>query len=79
MRLDPFPYSDLDPGTQAGPPAPGGTGVPIVTRLGHTTQRGRTLSHWPLTGQELAWPPADPPAQGITPTDHVTNLLCTAP
>ena len=83
MRLDPFPFSDLDPGTQAdfaGPPA-GGT--PIVPP--HFTQRGRTLSYWPLTGDELPWSPADAPAglnpgpQGITPTDHVTDLLCTAP
>jgi hypothetical protein len=72
MRLDPFPFSDLDPGTQAG--AAGGGGVPIVTPL-HSTQRGRTLSHWPLTGQELPWPPADPDAQGITPTQHA-GLMC---
>jgi hypothetical protein len=78
MNLDPFPFSDLDPGTQAGPPAPGG-GVPIVTRLGHTEQRGRTLSYWPLNGEELDWPPTDPPPQGITPTDHVTDLECLAP
>jgi hypothetical protein len=76
MSLDPFPYSQLDPGTQnnaAGAP------TPTVTRLGHTTQRGRTLSYWPLTGQEMAWPPTDPPSQGIVPTDHVTLLQCTAP
>jgi hypothetical protein len=75
MSLNPFPFSDLDPGTQAG--APGAGGVPIVSPL-HTTQRGRTLSHWPLTGQELPWPPVDPVAQGITATDHATNLVCTA-
>jgi hypothetical protein len=77
MRLDPFPFSDLDPGTQAGAPSPGGVGVPLVAP--HTTQRGRPMSYWPLTGQELPWPPADPPSQGITPTDHVTNLQCSAP
>jgi len=77
MNLDPFPFSGLDPGTQAGAPSPGGVGVPIVPP--HTTQRGRTLSYWPLTGQELFWPPNDPPSQGITPTDHVTNLQCAAP
>jgi hypothetical protein len=77
MALDPFPFSDLDPGTQAGAPSPGGVGVPIVSP--HTTQRGRPMSYWPLTGQELTWPPADPPSQGITPTGHVTNLQCTAP
>ena len=78
MNLDPFPFSDLDPGTQAGPPSPGGTGVPIVS--GYGVQRGRTLSYWPLTpAQIMTWPPADPVFQGITPTDHVTDLLCTAP
>ncbi len=79
MRLNPFPFSDLDPGTQAGPAGAGG--VPIVTRLGHTTQRGRTLSYWPLLGEEMAWVPAnlDPAAQGIVATDHVTNLQCIAP
>ncbi|MGB5297155.1 MAG: hypothetical protein WBN08_16865 [Thiogranum sp.] len=76
MSLDPFPYSDLDPGTQAGTPSPGGTGVPVV----YGGQRGRLLSYWPLTVSEIMpWPPADPVAQGITPTDHVTDLLCTAP
>ena len=73
MRLNPFPYSDLDPGTQAdfvGPPA---GGVPIVPP--HFTQRGRTLSYWPLTGQEMPWPPTDPAAQGITPTLHA-GLTC---
>ena len=76
MSLNPFPFSDLDPGTQNG--AIGVLGAtPRV--LPHITQRGRTLSYWPLTGGvEMAWPPADPVAQGITATDHVTNLLCTA-
>jgi hypothetical protein len=79
MALDPFPFSDLDPGTQAGAPSPGGTGVPLVPGYG-ALQRNRTLSYWPLTGAEiLPWPPIDPPSQGITPTDHVTKLLCTAP
>jgi len=74
MSLNPFPFSDLDPGTQNG--ADGVLGAtPRV--LPHTTQRGRTLSHWPLTGGvEMAWPPADPPAQGITPTLHA-GLMCT--
>jgi len=73
MNLDPFPFSDLDPGTQNG--ALGVLGAtPRV--LPHITQRGRTLSHWPLTGGvELAWPPADPAAQGITPTLHA-GLVC---
>jgi len=77
MSLDPFPYSGLDPGTQNG--AAGVLGAtPVVPP--HATQRGRTLSHWPLTGGvEMAWPPADPPSQGIVATDHVTNLMCTAP
>ena len=76
MRLDPFPFSNLDPGTQAGTPAAGG--VPVV----YGGQRGRPLSYWPLTlAHVFPWIPADlePVAQGITPTDHVTNLLCTAP
>ncbi len=74
MRLDPFPYSGLDPGTQAGTP-----GVPLVSGYG-LLQRNRTLSYWPLTGAQIMdWPPADPASQGITPTDHVTNLQCTAP
>ena len=77
MSLNPFPYSALDPGPQAGPAGAGG--VPIVIRLAHTTQRGRTLSHWPLLGEEMAWPPLDPAAQGIVATDHVTNLQCIAP
>jgi hypothetical protein len=76
MRLDPFPFSDLDPGTQAGTPAAGG--VPVV----YGGQRGRPLSYWPLTlAHVFPWVPADldPAVQGITPTDHVTDLLCTAP
>ena len=76
MRLDPFPFSDLDPGTQAGTPAAGG--VPVV----YGGQRGRPLSYWPLTlAHVFPWVSADldPAEQGITPTDHVTDLLCTAP
>ena len=69
MRLDPFPYSDLDPGTQAGAP-----GVPVVSP--HSTQRGRTLSYWPLTGQEMPWPLVEPGPQGITATLHA-GLMCT--
>jgi hypothetical protein len=76
MSLDPFPFSGLEPGTQIGAPSPGGTGVPVV----YGGQNGRLLSYWPLTATEImAWPPADPVSQGIAPTDHVTNLLCTAP
>ena len=85
MNLNPFPFSDLDPGTQADDPGPPPTGVPVVSP--HLTQRGRTLAHWPLnvppggvlSDIEMAWPPADPGTQVITATDHVTNLLCTAP
>jgi hypothetical protein len=75
MSLIPFPFSGLDPGTQAGAP-----GVPLVPGFG-LLQRNRTLSYWPLTGSQImAWPPIDPPSQGlVTPTDHVTNLMCTAP
>jgi len=73
MALDPFPFSDLDPGTQAGPPG----GVPTVP--GYLDQKGRTLTYWPLTPAEvLPWPPIDPVAQGILPTDFVVNLQCTA-
>jgi hypothetical protein len=76
MRLDPFPFSNLDPGTQAGTPAAGG--VPVV----YGGQKGRPLSYWPLTlAHVFPWVPADldPGFQGIDPTDHVTNLWCTAP
>jgi hypothetical protein len=73
MSLDPFPYSDLDPGTQAG--APGLGGVPLVPGYG-ALQRNRTLTYWPLTGSQImAWPPADPAVQGITPTLHA-GLTC---
>ncbi len=76
MSLDPFPYSDLDPGTQAGTPSPGGTGVPVV----YGGQNGRLLSYWPLTvAQIMAYPPTDPVSQGIVPTNHVTDLQCLAP
>ena len=82
MSLDPFPYSQLDPGTQAGVP-----GVPRVIGYG-TDQRNRTLSYYPfysnpalpLTqasgGLVMPWPPTDPVAQGITATQHA-GLLCT--
>jgi len=69
MRLDPFPFSDLDPGTQAGVP-----GVPVVA--GYADQKGRPLSYWPLTPAEvLPWPPADPAALPITPVLHA-GLMC---
>lgn len=68
MALDPFPFSGLDPRTQAGTP-----GVPTTTAY-------RTLSYWPLTlAQNFSWPPTDPAAQGITATEHVGLLECTAP
>jgi len=77
MRLDPFPFSDLDPGTQNGPIGALGA-TPVV--LGYGLQRNRPLSYWPLTPAEiLPYPPADPVAQGIIPTDHVTDLQCIAP
>jgi len=74
MRLDPFPYSDLDPGTQAGVP-----GVPTV--VGYADQKGRPLAYWPLTPgiDVMPWPPVDPAAIAISPTDHVNLLSCTAP
>jgi hypothetical protein len=76
MSLDPFPFSGLEPGTQAGTPSPGGTGVPVV----YGGQNGRLLSYWPLTvAQIMAWPPADPVSQIIQPTFNVTNLQCLSP
>jgi len=74
MRLNPFPFSDLEPGTQAGAPSPGGTGVPVV----YAGQNGRLLSYWPLTiAQIMPWIPGDldPAAQGITPTLYA-GLMC---
>jgi len=75
MRLDPFPYSDLDPGTQADAVGPPPSGVPVV--VGYTLQRDRPLAYWPLTPgvDVMPWPPADPAAQGITPTLHA-DLMC---
>ena len=70
MRLDPFPYSGLEPGAQAGVP-----GVPVV----YGGRNGRLMSYWPLTPDEiLDWQPAgiDPDAIQITPTLHA-GLMCT--
>ena len=73
MILDPFPFSDLDPGTQNGPPGALGA-TPVVA--GYGVQRGRPLSYWPLTTSEImTWPPTDPVAQGIVPTLHA-GLMC---
>jgi len=74
MRLDPFPFSDLDPGTQNGVSSvPGST--PVAP--GYLDQKGRPLSYWPLTPAEvLPWPPVDPAALPITPTLHA-GLMCT--
>ncbi len=73
MRLDPFPYSGLDPGTQAGGPGLGG--VPLVPGYSGL-QRNRTLTYYPLTGaQIMAWPPADPAGEPITATLHA-DLFC---
>jgi len=70
MQLNPFPYSELDPGTQAGVP-----GVPFVP--GYGDQKGRTLTYWPLTPAEvLPYPPVLPVPQGIVPTQHAA-LQCT--
>jgi hypothetical protein len=73
MRLDPFPFSALDPGTQAGAP-----GVPPV--VGYADQKGRPLAYWPLRHDGvnldvLPWPPVDPAEQGIVPTMHA-ELMC---
>ncbi|MBI1195279.1 MAG: hypothetical protein GC138_05490 [Gammaproteobacteria bacterium] len=74
MSLDPFPFSGLDPGTQAG--AAGAGGVPFVPGYG-SLQRNRLLTYWPLTGSQIMpWPPVDPPAQGILPTPFV-GPICT--
>jgi hypothetical protein len=80
MQLDPFPYSELDPGTQAGAnsnPLGSGAGVPSVPP--HLTQRGRILEHFPFGGvvDELPWPPVNLGAVGITPTQHAF-LQCSA-
>jgi len=79
MRLDPFPFSDLDPGTQADAVGPPPSGVPVV--VGYADQKGRPLAYWPLTPgvDVLPWPPVDPGPLDITPTDHVNLLFCTAP
>jgi len=73
MRLDPFPFSDLEPETQAGTP-----GVPVV--LGYGNARGRLLSYWPLTPIHVfPWSrlDLDPVSQGIVPTLYA-DLMCTA-
>jgi hypothetical protein len=79
MSLDPFPFSDLDPGTQNNAAA-----VPTPIVSGYTTQRGRPLSYWPLSNHEtpvvpnaqvLPWPPTDPAAEPILPTQHA-DLVC---
>jgi hypothetical protein len=73
MRLDPFPFSDLDPGTQNGLPGVPGS-VPVVP--GYGDQKGRPLSYWPLTTAEIMpWPPVDPVSPGIVPTMHA-GLMC---
>jgi hypothetical protein len=73
MSLEPFPFSALDPGTQAGPPGIGG--VPLVPGYGGL-QRNRTLTYYPLTGaQIMAWPPTDPAAEPITATQNA-DLFC---
>jgi len=76
MRLDPFPFSDLDPGTQADAVGPPPSGVPVV--VGYADQKGRPLAYWPLTPgvDVLPWPPVDPGAQGITATGFA-GLMCT--
>jgi len=69
MRLDPFPYSGLNPSTQAGAP-----GVPTVS--GYADANGRLLSYWPLTPAEvLPWPLTESGPQGISPTMHA-GLMC---
>jgi hypothetical protein len=80
MSLEPFPYSSLDPGTQAG--APGVGGVPLVTGYG-PQQRNRTLTYWPFidanhdasTAKIMQYPPTDPVGEPITATLHA-NLSC---
>lgn len=75
--LDPFPYSGLDPRTQAA--------VPVATR-------DRILAFYPFGGGDrLAWPPLDPLPQGVlatpqvslscqaTPTDHAPVFSSVAP
>jgi len=76
MRLDPFPFSNLDPGRQAVVTPGGPSLVPLVAGYG-LQQRNRTLSYYPLTGaQILPWSTAlQPAAEPITPT-LAAGLAC---
>lgn len=81
--LDPFPFSGLDPRTQA--QVPGGTyNDPLFTSSPLTRTANRILSYIsPTTGlfdgrnTVLPWPPLDPPFVATAPVQPV--LICSAP
>src|SRR5215213_2820769 len=73
--LDPFPFEIIDPRTQA--PVPNGPyNDPTFTASSLTNASNRILSYVDATigkfngnATVLAWPPANPPLQPITPTN----------
>lgn len=86
--LSPFPFEGLDPRTQAGLPT-GAYNDPNFTASSLSNVSNRVLSYVdPTLGKfngdstVLPWPPANPPAQTIAPTDHFqppTTCDLTAP
>lgn len=86
--LSPFPFEGFDPRTQAGLPT-GTYNDPNYTASTLSNVSNRVLSYVDGTlgkfngdSTVLSWPPANPPAQTITPTDHftpVTTCDLTAP
>jgi len=82
--LRPFPFSGLDPRTQAGTPFTT-YNDPVYTAAQLTFARDRILSFFdPAVGNFngdlslLAWPPADPPARIIRPVTPL-SFICGAP
>lgn len=76
--LTPFPFEGLDPRTQAGLPT-GAYNDPNFTASTLSNASNRVLSFVDATlgkfngdSTVLPWPPANPAAQTITPTDHFT-------
>lgn len=86
--LSPFPFEGLDPRTQAGLPT-GPYNDPNFTASTLSNAANRVLSYVDATlgkfngnSTVLSWPPANPPAQTITPTDSfqpLTTCDLTAP
>lgn len=73
--LDPFPFEIIDPRTQAGVPT-GAYNDPTFTASSLSNASNRILSYVDATlgkfngnATVLAWPPANPPLQPITPTN----------